>query len=168
MTSTAKPVLTGGCQCGAVRFALSAAPVKVSICHCRMCQKASGAPFASIRGHRARQFRLDQGQARYIPLVLDRRARFLPRLRHPAELPSDRWSADRDHDRSVRPPRPGGASNMEPNPGSDGLSVSPTCRARPRCRISGRKSSAASSATSIPTMTESSAPRSRPCYSGSP
>jgi len=48
MTSTAKPVLTGGCQCGAVRFALSAAPVKVSICHCRMCQKASGAPFASF------------------------------------------------------------------------------------------------------------------------
>jgi hypothetical protein len=48
MTSQTKPVLTGGCQCGAVRFALSAAPVKVSVCHCRMCQKASGAPFASL------------------------------------------------------------------------------------------------------------------------
>ena len=48
MSSTTKPVLTGGCQCGAVRFALSAAPVKVSICHCRMCQKAAGAPFASF------------------------------------------------------------------------------------------------------------------------
>jgi hypothetical protein len=48
MTDMTKPVLTGGCQCGAIRFALSAPPVKVSICHCRMCQKASGAPFASL------------------------------------------------------------------------------------------------------------------------
>jgi hypothetical protein len=48
MTAATKPVLTGGCQCGAVRFAVSTAPVKISICHCRMCQKASGAPFASF------------------------------------------------------------------------------------------------------------------------
>ena len=48
MTETSKPVLTGGCQCGAVRFALKATPMKVSICHCRMCQKAAGAPFASF------------------------------------------------------------------------------------------------------------------------
>jgi hypothetical protein len=48
MAEATRPVLTGGCQCGAIRFALSAAPVKVSICHCRMCQKASGAPFASF------------------------------------------------------------------------------------------------------------------------
>ena len=43
-----RPLFTGGCQCGAIRFAVKAAPVKVSICHCRMCQKASGAPFASL------------------------------------------------------------------------------------------------------------------------
>jgi hypothetical protein len=48
MTTETKLVLTGGCQCGAIRFALSAPPRKVSICHCRMCQKASGAPFASF------------------------------------------------------------------------------------------------------------------------
>jgi hypothetical protein len=48
MTAVTKYVLTGGCQCGAIRFAVSAPPKKVSICHCRMCQKAAGAPFASF------------------------------------------------------------------------------------------------------------------------
>jgi len=48
MTDAPKPVLTGGCQCGAIRFALSATPKRISICHCRMCQKATGAPFASF------------------------------------------------------------------------------------------------------------------------
>ncbi|HTV89282.1 MAG TPA: GFA family protein [Stellaceae bacterium] len=38
--------LTGGCQCGAVRYELTAPPERVHLCHCRMCQKAVGGPFA--------------------------------------------------------------------------------------------------------------------------
>ena len=79
MTSATKPVLTGGCQCGAVRFALSAAPVKVSICHCRMCQKAAGAPFASFADIERSDFAWTRGTAGGVPLLLDRRARFLRR-----------------------------------------------------------------------------------------
>lgn len=41
------PIATGGCQCGAVRYALYATP-EGSICHCRMCQKAVGGPFAAL------------------------------------------------------------------------------------------------------------------------
>ena len=41
------PLMTGGCQCGAVRYALFAKP-KAEICHCRMCQKAVGGPFAAL------------------------------------------------------------------------------------------------------------------------
>jgi hypothetical protein len=62
MNAEAKPVLTGGCQCGAIRFAVKAAPVRVSICHCRMCQKASGAPFASFAEIEKSDFTWTRGQ----------------------------------------------------------------------------------------------------------
>ena len=62
MTADTKPVLTGGCQCGAVRFALKAVPVRVSICHCRMCQKAAGAPFASFADIEHTDFAWTKGQ----------------------------------------------------------------------------------------------------------
>lgn len=32
----------GGCQCGAVRYRLSAAPLAVYACHCKDCQRFSG------------------------------------------------------------------------------------------------------------------------------
>ncbi len=44
------PPFAGGCQCGAVRYQLTAAPKGASICHCRMCQKAGGAPFMAFTG----------------------------------------------------------------------------------------------------------------------
>ena len=40
-------VMTGGCQCGAVRYGLASAPFRTSLCHCRMCQKAVGQPLAA-------------------------------------------------------------------------------------------------------------------------
>ena len=39
--------LTGGCQCGAVRFCVSRVG-RGSICHCRMCQKAFGSFFGPL------------------------------------------------------------------------------------------------------------------------
>jgi hypothetical protein len=51
MTLDNKPIYTGGCQCGAVRFRIDGALGSASICHCRMCQKAFGnfyAPLVSV------------------------------------------------------------------------------------------------------------------------
>jgi hypothetical protein len=38
---------SGGCQCGAVRYRIPE-DAHVVACHCRMCQKASGGPFAVL------------------------------------------------------------------------------------------------------------------------
>lgn len=43
-----KPVYTGGCQCGAIRFRIEGALGRASICHCRMCQKAAGNIFIAL------------------------------------------------------------------------------------------------------------------------
>ena len=37
-----EPGLTGGCQCGAVRYRVEGQVVNAGVCHCRMCQKAGG------------------------------------------------------------------------------------------------------------------------------
>jgi len=42
-----QPELTGGCQCGAVRFTAKRLG-RASICHCRMCQKAFGSFFGPL------------------------------------------------------------------------------------------------------------------------
>jgi hypothetical protein len=42
--------VTGGCQCGAVRYSSSQLMDNAHICHCRMCQKAVGNVFAALVG----------------------------------------------------------------------------------------------------------------------
>lgn len=61
-TSTREPVLTGGCQCGAVRYALYTGPQHASICHCRMCQKAVGNYFAAYAGVQKPDFAWTRGK----------------------------------------------------------------------------------------------------------
>lgn len=35
----------GGCLCAALRYSVSASPQRVTICHCRFCQRATGSAF---------------------------------------------------------------------------------------------------------------------------
>lgn len=36
--------IKGGCQCGAVRYEVTGAPLMAAICHCTMCRRANASP----------------------------------------------------------------------------------------------------------------------------
>jgi hypothetical protein len=38
-------VMTGGCQCGAVRYEINGAPLRLYVCHCRECRRQSSSAF---------------------------------------------------------------------------------------------------------------------------
>ena len=42
--------LSGGCQCGGVRYEIKAKPLTVYVCHCTECQRQSGSAFAQQLG----------------------------------------------------------------------------------------------------------------------
>ena len=58
---TRKPVATGGCQCGAVRYAFYAPLENAHVCHCRMCQRATGGVFAALAGGAPANFEWTRG-----------------------------------------------------------------------------------------------------------
>src|SRR5882762_7905988 len=53
--------LTGGCQCGALRYEWLEKPTHSSVCYCRMCQKASGQPFMALTGGERENLRWTRG-----------------------------------------------------------------------------------------------------------
>jgi hypothetical protein len=52
----------GGCLCGAVRYRVEGQPLHAGYCHCRMCQRAAGAPVVAWGAWPADRFAWLQGK----------------------------------------------------------------------------------------------------------
>ncbi|RIK91873.1 MAG: hypothetical protein DCC73_14495 [Proteobacteria bacterium] len=77
-----QPSLTsGGCLCGNIRYESPDAPENVHFCHCTMCRKISGGPFAYLAGFKKGRLRFLTGEPAY-----KGKARPLPGLRQPPDL----------------------------------------------------------------------------------
>lgn len=88
--------LKGGCLCGAVRYEVTGGIEGAAHCHCRMCQRATGAPVVPWFTVKGGHFRVTQGA---------------PRLRNSSELARRGFCAEcgtqltfqylKDEDRSI-------------------------------------------------------------------
>ena len=64
-SQTRVPVATGGCQCGAIRYAFYSPLENAHVCHCRMCQRATGGVFAALAGGSPENFAWTRGTPGY-------------------------------------------------------------------------------------------------------
>ena len=101
--------ITGGCQCGAVRYALHETPSHPHICHCRMCQKAFGSFFAPLTGVPRKQFELTRGSLSTFKSSDQVERGFCKNCGTPLTFAYVEFPADRGLDRLARRPRPGDA-----------------------------------------------------------
>jgi len=65
------PPYLGGCECGAVRYRITSAPIVIYACHCTICQTQSGSAFGMAMRVPAESFELTQGQLKTFQRVAD-------------------------------------------------------------------------------------------------
>lgn len=70
--------ITGGCRCGAIRYELSGAPDRVSLCHCRDCQLSAGAPMVSWAMMPKDRLKVTRGETRTVNSSGDSFRQFCP------------------------------------------------------------------------------------------
>ena len=61
--------LTGGCACQAIRYECTGEPIVQLICHCRDCQRASGAAAATLMMVPADTFRFVKGKPAFYEIT---------------------------------------------------------------------------------------------------
>jgi hypothetical protein len=58
--------LSGGCQCGAVRYEVDGVPQHAALCHCSDCRKSSGAPMVAWAAFAEAEFKVIKGEVKTI------------------------------------------------------------------------------------------------------
>jgi hypothetical protein len=66
-------VMTGGCQCGRVRYAAEVADGDAYLCHCRMCQRATGGVSIAFKNVPAEQVKWLSPPDWYVSSAIARR-----------------------------------------------------------------------------------------------
>lgn len=67
MSEDADQTFTGGCACGEVRYRMMSRPLYVHCCHCRWCQRESGAAFALNAMIEANRVVIEKGAPEMVP-----------------------------------------------------------------------------------------------------
>ena len=112
--------VTGGCQCGAVRYRITAAFENPHICHCRMCQKAFGNFFAALVGTRKSGLEWTKGQPSFFRSSEIVQRGFCRDCGTPLSFAYDNSEriaisiGSLDHPEAVRPARQYGIEGMHP------------------------------------------------------
>ena len=65
MVGGKKVPVTGGCLCGEIRYRVTEPALDTNFCHCRMCQKFSGAPFTTGSTYPTSAVQFTKGEPRY-------------------------------------------------------------------------------------------------------
>ena len=63
--------LNGGCQCGTVRYVITAEPVVLFACHCTACQRVSGTAFGMGLVVAPGAFRLTRGAPKSVDRIAE-------------------------------------------------------------------------------------------------
>jgi len=82
------PAVEGGCQCGAVRYRATGAPLMTAICHCSMCRRAHAAPAVAWAMFSQAQVRIEGDPSSYASSDEARRS-FCPRCGTPLFFTAD-------------------------------------------------------------------------------
>jgi hypothetical protein len=67
----------GGCLCGAVRYRVTGAPFRTSVCHCTFCQRRTGSAFGLGAYFKKDEFQLLRGELRSYEHRSDESGRWL-------------------------------------------------------------------------------------------